>query len=116
MKRDFDLIRSLLKDIEATPAGETPIISDFPDYDDETVGEHLALLVRAGLIDGDIVDCMGSNAISAIPYRLTWEGHEFIGAAREDSLWNKAKSRFLTGTTSFTFGILKQWLEGQIGL
>lgn len=41
--------------------------------------------------------------------KLTWEGHEFLDAAREDTRWNKAKE-VAAKTGSLTFSMLKEVL------
>lgn len=38
---------------------------------------------------------------------LTWDGHEFLEAARDDSLWEKAKRLVLEKTGTLTFEALK---------
>lgn len=45
---------------------------------------------------------------------FTWKGHDFLDAAKDDTLWNKAKEKFLIPGVSFTFDILFQWLKSQI--
>jgi hypothetical protein len=41
---------------------------------------------------------------------LTWAGHEFLEASRDDSRWNKAKKIISEKTGSFSFEILKSIL------
>jgi hypothetical protein len=41
---------------------------------------------------------------------LTWTGHEFLEASRDDSRWNKAKKIITEKTGSFSFEILKSIL------
>ncbi|MGO8839441.1 MAG: DUF2513 domain-containing protein [Limisphaerales bacterium] len=43
--------------------------------------------------------------------RLTWAGHDFLDAARNDTIWNKAKDEFLKPGISWTFSILFEWLK-----
>jgi hypothetical protein len=50
MKRDLDLVRLILKEIEEVPAGETPEINSMPGYDRATVNAHLELLIDADLV------------------------------------------------------------------
>ena len=43
--------------------------------------------------------------------RLTWEGHDFLDAARDDTIWKKAMKRFMQPTAAFTFGLLLEYLK-----
>lgn len=89
MKRDMELIRSLLAEIESTPAGgwydtESSSLS----ADIETLGEHLLLLEEAGYIRSVDQDRSGHATCRG----LTWAGHEFLAALRSDTIWQKCKA------------------------
>jgi|TARA_B110000093_G_scaffold133925_1_gene143340 hypothetical protein len=42
-----------------------------------------------------------------MPTSLTWQGHEFIEAARNDGIWNKAKDIMLKKTGGMSLDVLK---------
>lgn len=44
-------------------------------------------------------------------YRLTWLGHEFIDAARDNNIWNTALKRIESTVSSVPITILKEYLE-----
>ena len=88
MKRDFELVRNLLLNIE----GEKVDISS---YTEEQILYHKALLLSRGLAEGP-EPRYSSRKYSGIPdkviiHKLTWEGHDFIDAIRDESRWQKAK-------------------------
>jgi len=88
MKRDFELIRQLLLDIE----GEKVDLSLFTE---DQILYHKALLLEVGLAEGP-KPRYSSRKYSGIPdkviiHKLTWEGHDFIDAIRDESRWQKAK-------------------------
>lgn len=91
MKRDFDLIRLLLRQVE----GEGQI--DLSSFTSEQINYHKALLIEAGLVKGKAhYSSRGGPGSEEIPdvvhmQRLTWEGHEFIDKAKNDTAWEKAK-------------------------
>lgn len=87
MKRDMNLVRSILLSIEATPVnGNVPL--DFPGYDEDTVHYHLKIMVDGGLIEGlDISDPFSQRVM---PMGITWAGHDFIDNARSETVWKKA--------------------------
>ena len=55
---------------------------------------------------------------------LSWEGHEFIAAVRDKSIWNQVKQKFstnladlpLTVVRGVASALVKRWAMGQIDL
>jgi len=93
MKRDMDLVRKILLTIEESPHG---FFNEFPTiqgYSGEQVGYHSYLMIQAGLIEGADATTMDSESPEAIPTCLTWQGHEFLDACRNESVWTKAKEK-----------------------
>jgi len=89
MKRDMDLVRKVLLELETkTRAGEIKIEG----YSDAQVGYHCYLIADAGLAVGGDVTPRGSEGPKWQLFHLTWAGHDFLDAAREPSRWEKAKS------------------------
>lgn len=51
MTRDFDLIREILFQVEKAPSGEPlQFLSFEQEVDDAVVGEHLEIMIEAGLL------------------------------------------------------------------
>ena len=105
----MDLIRQILNSAEARnfEDGEPP-----EPYHAQTVEEayQIALMNDAGLVQADCVSTAGTP-VSAVIFRLTWAGHDFLDAARNDTIWNKAKETILKPGVSWTFSILTEWLK-----
>jgi len=97
LKRDMDLIRSLLLRAETAETGSAPN-GAFENYNDATVGYHNYLLVDAGLAKGTDVATRGSSGPNWLLTHLTSAGHDFLDAAREPTRWNKAKEILGTAT------------------
>ena len=108
MKRDMDLARRILLDVEECKeaVGGSPIHIECEGHSEEEVSYHVKLLEQAGLLD--IVEHSDSNGMMCIPTRLTWAGHEFLDATRKDSLWQKVKSVALEKTGGLGFEVIKQ--------
>ena len=114
MKRDFDLIRRILMQVQNTPAGEYCNELTYPDeYDLATISEHVRLLIDEGLVNGKMIESFASIPEFCIT-GLTWKGHDFIDAAKDNALWEKAKKTILTTTASITFDLLLLWLKTEI--
>ena len=109
MKRDLDLIRQMLLAIENAPAGFAPELR-IEGYADAQVGYHAYLLIDAGLARGADVTTHGSEGPEAIIQSLTWEGHEFIEAARDESRWKKAKDIAASKGGGLTLDVMKALL------
>jgi hypothetical protein len=115
MKRDMDLVRNILLQIE----GDGKILS-IEGYEKDVILKHLELLEEAGLIKASFLRANQVGVVSAHVERLTWSGHEFLDAARNDTLWNKAKGIVgeKAGTVSFAILqiLLVQLAKSALGL
>ena len=108
MKRDMDLIRQLLLRAEAAPDGQLTV-------DDPLETYQVRLMIDAGLTDGQISEELTTSAPRhSFIHGLTWAGHDFLDAARDDTLWKKAKEHVIKPGASFTFEFVKEWLKTEI--
>lgn len=113
MKRDLDLVRTMLNHVKDTPPLKPFTRIEVEGYDQPTIIEHLELLIEANLIKGQVRRHSGGAAYTIS--RLTWDGQDFLDAAKNDSVWNRAKKAVIESSKSFTFGLLRRWLEYQAG-
>lgn len=115
MKRDLDLARLLLLEIESCESAwgldESP---EIPGYEREQIAYHIKLLNEAGLIDAEDCSSMGPGGFDWSPGSLTWYGHEFLDAARDATIWNKSKETIIKTSTSMTFDILLEFLKMKV--
>lgn len=116
MKRDMDLVRDILKAVELCddPWGLHQILS-IEGYSQNEISYHIKLLHDAGLLEAQDVSTMGQDGFRWWPGRLTWAGQDFLDAAKDDTLWKKAKETVLKPGASFSFDLLLAWLKAQIG-
>jgi hypothetical protein len=110
MQRDMDLIRKILLAVEEAPEGFATEDLIVDGYSDEAVGYHSFLAVEAGLAAG--VDVTPDDAASpqAVITRLTWAGHEFLDAARDETRWREARRAIGDRAGSATFQVLSSVL------
>lgn len=109
MRRDMDLVRLLLQRIE-----EDGQISDIPGFSTPQVIYHVEILVEAELLDGSVIKDGEGESFSAVVNRLTWRGHEFLDASRDNKIWKSAKEEILKQGGAWTFSILTEFLKRQI--
>ncbi len=119
MKRDLDLVRKILINIESNPVFEVSQV-EIEGHEFEEVAFHLLLLREAGFVDA-IVEQDETGAIcNALASRLTWHGFEFLDLARNDTVWNKSKTflkdKALTISVSILTELLGRTLRTTLGL
>lgn len=87
MKRDWELIRKLLLEIEERTPGQSLSTSDFQG-DTNAISYHLTLLVESDLVVGHSIGTM-DNQFDCKIQRLSWNGHDFLDAVSNDGIWAK---------------------------
>ena len=111
MKRDMDIVLMLLKHIESesesSPLRTTRI--ELPGCTADAVDYHANLLLDAELIAASPMDLDARPHALRIE-RLTWEGHEFLDAASNDTVWRAAKKRIAEFGSSVPFSVLQSLL------
>jgi hypothetical protein len=108
MKRDMDLARKIMLAVEAEPHGNpAPVVFQIDGYDEETVGYHIYLLGQGGFMDVVDMGCFQDSSPSALPGPLTWAGHDWLDATRNDTIWNKVKSKLSTEGVTVSFDVAK---------
>jgi hypothetical protein len=113
---------------------DQPLHKGLPSVDGRSKGEiacHLELLWEADLVwsrrkeaeknrAGANLDTRRGLASSMAAmknfdaYRLTTAGHKFLTAARDETLWNRAKKKACETTGVLTFEVLKTVLLGKV--
>ena len=110
MKRDMELIRKLILQIEDSPNGSAPSQLQIEGYTAEQIGYHAYLLVDSGLAVGSDVTNSGSSGPEYLISYLTWAGHDFADACRNETTWKKATAIVKEKAGGVTFDVFKQLL------
>jgi hypothetical protein len=79
-------------------------------YDYASIVDHIVLLEEAGLLKVRKLVLETGFVQDARVQRLTWEGHEFLAAARSDSVWTKTKKFVLEQGGGIAFSVVKELL------
>ena len=101
MKRDMDLVRLILQNIEEREPGTGGYGVYGEGRSRAEISGHLLIMYDAGLVDG--VDPRGGVECS----RLTWEGHEFLEQSRDEEIWEQAKDKARSATGSLSWLAVK---------
>ena len=108
MKRDMDLIRDILKYIEENISIDSPRSIELPNHSREEISYHLQLLSDAELVR--IEEMSDSGGLDFWVSGLTWNGHEFLEAAKDFKRWEAAKKYLKDKAGALPFSILQNVL------
>ena len=105
MKRNLELVRKILLAIERSEQTQGTLSIEIDGFDPETVSYQVKLLAEARLIEANDLSTM--YQFEWKPRSLTWAGHEFLDAARNDTVWNKTMTKLKDQATTVPFEVLK---------
>lgn len=109
MKRDLDLVRSILIYVEKA-CGEVDaedLVTDSWPF--ETVAYHIRLMAHHGLVDlSDDTRDMNGETLSLTVSGLTWDGQDYLDAIRDPKVWAKVKKTVKEAVGSTTFEVVRQ--------
>ena len=113
MKRDMDIIRQILLNVEDDkyPYGGRVHLDVVPD---EVSGHHAALIFDAGLAEGRLIKTDAHGIVGASIDRLTSAGHDFCDGIRQDTIWNKAKEHILKPGASYGLSVFVEWVKVEV--
>ncbi|MGZ8937476.1 MAG: DUF2513 domain-containing protein [Halobacteriota archaeon] len=107
MKRNWDTIREILIKTEELVVGSDLSPNDFAPERRDEISYHVKLLEESGLVKASIIEYLGDSSIHFDIERLTWSGHEFLDAIRDDSVWKKIKKIASEKSVAMLFDVLK---------
>jgi len=119
MKRDMDMIRDLLLEIEGgrkmfqTVSNTEAEMLGIPDEaglsreDAEKLQLHLELLEQQGLIEVAFKALGGTVVVK----QITWSGHDFLDSVRDPEVWKKTKGGAAVAG-GWTLDLLKDLAKG----
>ncbi|RZI33580.1 DUF2513 domain-containing protein [Pseudomonas orientalis] len=94
MKRNWEVIREVLIEVEALSFGERDNfgyeLSHGALSENTSKDEHALLLWEAGFISG--IDVSTMDGPGFIAPKLTWEGHELLETIRSQAVWERIKT------------------------
>lgn len=112
MNRDMDIVRRIA--LETAELPPNMVLTSLDGIDQGVFAQHAIWMEEAGLIAAAIQTFHSGETPAVRISRLTWAGCDFADAARNDTLWAKAKEVVIKPTASFTFGLLKDWLVAEV--
>ncbi|MFV1883297.1 MAG: DUF2513 domain-containing protein [Balneola sp.] len=111
MKRDFALIKEILLQTEANPKPNSWIRISLKDFSEDQISYNTKLLHEAGLVEA--IDQSGFGTFLWTPVSLTWEGHDFLDNAKNETVWKRTLALVKDKSGSISFNIFQNLLQNQ---
>lgn len=112
MKRDMDLIREILLEVEQHDGDRDIGHIEIEGFSQDDIRYNVYLLDQAGFIQGCIL--LGIGSIKPCGFAIlgmTWAGHDFLDAIRSDSVWAKVKGKLEEYGGAASFVVIQQLAE-----
>ena len=111
MKRDMELIRLILLNIE----GEDHDLTK--DYTQEEFAFHLNLLLNGGFLTQFFHGEDTPHVIGGYPcqmtFTMTWLGHDFVDSARDEKFFKKSLEEIKKKAVPVTIGLFLEYLKAK---
>ena len=91
MKRNMDLVRLILLEIENIYQSTAIYNLTIDGYDAEMIAYHCKIIHEAGLISDYKAQYADNKLYGFGVGSLTWDGNDFLDKIRDDSQWKKIK-------------------------
>jgi hypothetical protein len=110
MKRDMELIRELMLAIESQDGDFNYESVKAIGYDEPQIEYHLDLLIKARLVVGEVHPLQGGFSPIFVVEKLSWDGHEFLDNARNESVWKDTMKQVKEKGGGISIALLTQLL------
>lgn len=112
MQLDYDLIRTIMLNLETEHIGGTQMLfdSNVDGYTPNEVIGHYHHLIDRGFIEAEVT---GSGSLNLKAQGILPDGHDFLEAVRDEQIWNKTKKGALQAGGG-TLEILKDLAKGYL--
>ena len=111
MKRDMDLLREILLEVEKIPAMQPWRAKELLGYEKKDVVAHIQLALDADLVDARIIKGMMPDAFIS---RITNSGYDFLEASKQKTIWEQAKHQLTAQGLPVTVATIKVTLQAII--
>ena len=103
MKRDFELVRTILFYLECEDETQKEnLFSQIKEQPELKLRKHLEIMEEASFVSTGKHNTAAGRILH--PYsRLTWNGYEFLDKIRNDNLWKKIKDNIISKGLSLSF-------------
>ena len=107
MKRDMDLVREILLEIEKSYVSTAICNLHIDGYDMETMAYHCKILYEAGLVSEYKPIYADDGLCAFFVGSLTWDGNDYLDKVRDNSIWKKTKDIIANKGLPLVFDTIK---------
>ena len=107
MRRDMDLVRQILLQVESADGPVTAGRLSCPGHTEQEVMWHIDLMAGHGLLDASVTRAWGGERVAATVDGLTWEGLDMLDAMRSARVWERAKAAIERSVGATTMDVAK---------
>lgn len=111
MKRNLELVRLLLLEVEKADAPINGFDLAGNPYSLNEIGYHVEMLAAQGLLDAKVERTWGGAYINVVINGLTWDGCDYLDAIRNDRVWSKVVHAISSTVGTTTLSVVKQIAE-----
>ena len=110
MKRDIDILRAILFQVEHEGDAEEPLIHSLAieGVEQAIVNEHVKILIDSGYIEGEYKYSTNNRIMLTLVRGLTPKAYDFADNIRNDSLWRSIRERISATSGSASLPIIEQ--------
>lgn len=107
MRRDMDLVRSILLQAEAADGPLDMGDMDPCGHTEEEAAYHVELMAQRGLVSATVRRAYGGALMLCRIDSLTWEGQDMLDAMRSERVWSRARRAIAESVGTATFDVVK---------
>ncbi|BAK45582.1 DUF2513 domain-containing protein [Eggerthella sp. YY7918] len=108
MKRDMNLVRTLLIEIEGADSQIIFTDASIDGYTLNDIAFHIELMDSHGLLFGANTQYTSSGrAVNATVEGLSWDGFDYLDAIRSPKVWSKASNAIRDTVGETSLGVIK---------
>lgn len=107
MRRDMDLVRSILMQAELADGPLDAGMIERGEHSEQELYYHIELMAEHGLVEASVQRAWNNEVIAAAVDALTWDGQDYLDAMRDDRLWAKSKRAIERSVGTTTFEVIK---------
>jgi len=116
MTQDLNLLRGIMLFAEEQPAATSFHLHNLkerlPDSDETVIADHVLQLKEEGLVEGTVLLYPKEKTAKIRIERITSQGHDFIRALKDDSVWSKTKKEVIDQGKAASIGMIVEYATG----
>lgn len=107
MKRDMDLVRSILLEVEEATRPLSAGDLDYRGHSQEEVACHVNPMAERGLLGATSIGSWSRPTVYISINGQTWDGQDFLDVMRDERVFARAKKAVKASLGTTTFDVIK---------